>query len=108
MGKGRLALALLKRYARDHPDASFNDVQAAFPDKLQADSPMQFAAEQCVVARLDGLSDSARRRFFIGDGERIELSDGVAVVSREWNLHNIQNLLGRKDDDDDDECCREA
>lgn len=96
MGKRRLVLALVKRYARENPDAVFEDVRAAFPDELQADSPIQFTADhRCVVARIDALPSDFRTRFFIGDGQTIELKDGVMVVSREWNLFNIQNILRR-------------
>lgn len=96
MGKGRLVLALVKCYVRENPDAVFEDVRAAFPDELQADSPLQFTAgHRCVVARIDVLPSDARTRFFVDDGETIELKDGVIVVSREWNLFNIQNILRR-------------
>jgi hypothetical protein len=92
-GKGRLVLALVKRYVQDNPDAAFNDVRAAFPDHLQADSPTQFSEERRVVARFKDLPHAAQRRYFVGDGETIALRDCVAVVSREWNLGNIQNVL---------------
>jgi hypothetical protein len=92
-GKGRLVLALVKRYVRDNPGVTFNDVRSAFPDELQADSPIQFTKQGCVVARLDGLSSTARKRFHVGAGDTIELADGVIVVSREWNRFNIQNIL---------------
>jgi hypothetical protein len=95
MGKGRLVLTLVKRYVHENPGVAFEDVRFAFPDGLQADSPIQFTKQRCVVARLDDLSSAARKRFHVGDGETIELSDGVIVVSREWNRFNIQNILSR-------------
>jgi hypothetical protein len=95
MGKGRLVLALVKRFVRENPGRTFQDVQSAFPDQLQADSPIQFTKQRCVIARLDELPSEASTRFFAADGETIELSDGVMVVSREWNLVNIQNILRR-------------
>lgn len=94
-GKARLVLALVKRHVREKPGLAFQDLRSAFPDELQAESPIQFARERGVVARLDDLSGVARKRFFVGDGETIDLSDGVVVVSREWNLFNIQSLLRR-------------
>lgn len=95
MGKGRLVLALVKRYVRENPGVTFQDVRSAFPDELQAGSPIQFTKQRCVVARLDDLSSVARKRFHVGDGETIELRDGVIVVSREWNRFNIQHILKR-------------
>jgi len=35
----------------------------------------------------------AQRRYFVAEGEPLTLRDGVAVVTREWNLHNVQNVL---------------
>jgi hypothetical protein len=93
IGKGRLVLALVKRYASDHPAIAFDGLRAAFPDKLQADSPIQFDQLQCVVRRLVDVPMESRRRFFTAEEERVQLPDGAAVVSREWNVHNIQNVL---------------
>ncbi len=94
-GKGRLVLAIVKRYVREHQRVMFQDVRAAFPDELQADSPIQFSKQNCVVARLDDLPSAAHKRFHVGEGDFIELSDGPIVVSREWNRFNIQNVLRR-------------
>ena len=92
-GKGRLVLALVKRYAGDHASITFDELRATFPDSLQADSPSQFDRLRCVVSRLVDVPEESRRYFFVAEEERIQLPDGAAVVSREWNVHNIQNLL---------------
>lgn len=94
-GKGRLVLALVKRYVRDNPGVAFNDVRSAFPDELQADSPIQFTKQGCVVARLDDLSSTARKRFHVSAADTVQLADAVIVVSREWNRFNVQNILRR-------------
>ena len=93
MGKARLVLALVQRYAGEHPRVTFERLREAFPDNLQADSPLQFSGMRCVVARLDRVPAGSTRRFYTADDERIVLCDAVAVVWREWNLHNIQNVL---------------
>jgi hypothetical protein len=98
LGKGRLALALIKRYASEHREATFGQLRVAFPDHLQANSPIQFSSAQNVVARLDAIDRADLRRYFTGDGEPIELLDTTVVVSREWNRFNIQNLLQRARD----------
>jgi hypothetical protein len=90
-GKGRLVLALVKRYASDRQSITFDDLRVAFPDTLQADSPMQFSPLRCVVSRLADVPEEARRRFHLDEEDRVQLADGPAVVSREWNIHNIQN-----------------
>ncbi|CAN7599397.1 hypothetical protein LJR161_004405 [Variovorax paradoxus] len=92
-GKGRLVLALVKRYASDHPTITFDGLRAAFPDSLQADSPSQFDRMRCVVCRVADVPEESRRRFFMAEEECIQLPNETAVVSREWNLHNVQNVL---------------
>jgi hypothetical protein len=85
----------VKRHASDNPGASFEDVRAAFPDALQADSPIQFSSLRAVVARLDDVPAAARRRFHVDPEDLVRLSDCMAVVSREWNATNIKNVLAR-------------
>lgn len=92
-GKGRLVLALVKRYASDHPSIMFDDLRAAFPDRLQADCPTQFDRLRCVVSRLADVPEESRGRFHLDEEDQVQLADGEAVVSREWNVHNIQNVL---------------
>jgi hypothetical protein len=93
MGKGRLVLALVKRYVHDRPFVKFEDLYAAFPDKLQADSPVQFDKVRCVVSRLRDIPEASRDRFFSAEEDRIHLGDDTVAVSREWNVHNIQKVL---------------
>ena len=93
LGKGRLVLAIVRRYVMDHPRANLEAVRAVFPDSLQARSPIQFSRARSVVAKLDSLSPEFSRRYFVDEADRIALADGVVVVSREWNRFNIQNVL---------------
>lgn len=94
-GKGRLVLALVKRYVYDRPFVQFAELHDAFPDELQADSPMQFDKVQCVVSQLREIPEASQARFFSAEEERIHLGDDVVLVSREWNAHNIRNLLAQ-------------
>jgi hypothetical protein len=68
----------------------------AFPDKLQADSPMQFDKVRCVVRRLRDIPEASLKRFSRKDP--IQLGEDVVLVSREWNVHNIQNVLVRAEE----------
>jgi hypothetical protein len=93
LGKGRLVLAVVRRFVRDHPQARFADVLAAFPDRLQAETSVQFDKVRCVIRRPKDIYESSRRRFFVAAEELIHLNDDDIVVSREWNLENIQNVI---------------
>jgi hypothetical protein len=93
MGKGPLVLALVKRYVRDHPLSKFEEVHTAFPDRLQAQSPVQFDKIQCVVRRLRDIPEASLVRFFRNEEDRLHFGADVVLVSREWNVDNIQNVL---------------
>ena len=93
LNKRRLVLALVKRYVQDNPTTSFEQLLATFPDSLQANSPIQFHKMRCVVRRLREVPQDSQDRFFCEPGEPLQLGDDVAVVSGEWNQHNIQNVL---------------
>ena len=93
LGKARLVLALVNRYVGDHAQTTFSSLRQAFPDSLQALSPIQFSSTQIVVAKVHDLTVSEMRRFFVGPGETIQLLDGEVAVSREWNRFNIKNVL---------------
>ena len=92
-GKARLVHALVSAHLRRHPSTVFADLLAAFPDRLQSDSPLQFDRLRCVVKPLDLVPPASMRHFFDKPGERVQLADGPVLVSREWNLHNIRNVI---------------
>lgn len=92
-GKGRTVLAVVARHVREHPEITFGELRAAFPDLLQASSPTQFSAVRAVVARLESLTAADQKRFFTKPEEVLKLADGVVVVSQEWNLFNIRTFL---------------
>jgi hypothetical protein len=95
LGKGRLVLALVRRYVADHPMGTFAELVKVFPPSLQAVSPLQFSGVRTVVARIEDVPEQEASRFFLGQGETISLADGEVAVSREWNLVNIQNVLAQ-------------
>ena len=94
-GKGRTVLAVVTRYAKEHPQITFDELRATFPDLLQASSATQFSKLHAVVVRRDSLIESEHKRFHIAEDDLVRLSDGVATVSREWNVDNIRTFLAR-------------
>lgn len=90
-GKGRLVLAIVKRYVADHPGITYAQLEAAFPRELQGSGG--------VVATIDAANHiyavSGRKRHFLEPEEQIELADSKIVVSSQWGVRNIDGLLGR-------------
>lgn len=93
LGKGRLVLAVLKKYVAENPGISFNDLKMVFPDYLQGDSDLQFSGTQVVFSRVAEIETDEMKRFFIKDEELIQIEDSEIAVSREWNYQNIQNFI---------------
>ena len=91
-GKGKLVLAVVKKYVDDHPSDTFKDLQTAFPDKLQGGKG---------VVRLDSSVSptdkgiGGKKRYFVKASDIIVLpSSGEKVlVSIDWGIGNIENFI---------------
>ena len=88
-GKGRLVLAVIKQYVSDNPDLTYDDLQSAFPKKLQGSIGV-FNKLSYVISRY---GDKNHKRHFIKDDEVIGLSDCHIAVSTEWGAGNINNFI---------------
>lgn len=90
-GKGRLVLAIVKRYVADHPGITYAQLEEAFPKELQG----SFGVVATIDAANHIYADSGRKRYFLAPEEQIELADSTIAVSTEWGVRNIDRLLGR-------------
>jgi len=91
LGKGRLILAVVKRYVALNPDISFAQLEKSFPKSLQGSIG--------VVATLAQANDvyarDERPRHFLNTGDMIELQDGPVAVCTQWGIGNIDAFLRR-------------
>ncbi len=90
-GKGRLALAILKKYVEDSPQITYSELENVFHKSLQGSSGVfssQHEAEEI-------FSSSSRRRHFLKPEELISLSDTTIAVSSQWGVGNIDNLISK-------------
>lgn len=78
--KGRLVLEIVKKYVKDNPKITYQELKNIFPDNLQANSQFQFSDIQTVVMKIEDI---------------IYLADTKIAVSREWNRENIQNFINK-------------
>lgn len=84
LSKNRLVLAVVKQYVKDKQPKDFNELEKAFPKKLQG--------SKGVVKRDQDLSHTERKekRFFVDAGDEIILADGTkARVCTQWTSSNI-------------------
>lgn len=88
-GKGRLVLAVVKRYVEMNPSTNFAELQRAFPSICQGSSGVVATTEQANQI----YTISGRKRHFLERGDLIQLQDGPAAVSNQWGIGNIQKFI---------------
>ena len=86
-GKGRLVLAVIEAYVRQHPTITYHQLKNKFPDSLQRSET--FTHEHEAIARV-GI-----RRNFVAVHEIIQLVDARIAVSNQWGINNIHRFLDR-------------
>ena len=90
-GKGRLVLAIVKKFVEDNPSLTYSDLENTFHKNLQGYGGVlatQHDAEQIY-------SNTSRRRHFLKPQELIKLSDVTIAVSSQWGSGNIDNLISK-------------
>jgi hypothetical protein len=88
-GKGRLALALVRKYIEDHPSIQFADLQQAFPKKTQGALGVFATLEdaQAIFAKW------GFKRHFIEEDELLKVGSTTVAVCSQWGIGNIGNLI---------------
>lgn len=89
-GKNRLVLAIVKKYMKEHPDTTSEQLLSTFDRSLQGSLG--------VVRELDEVKRSYsdyERRFFISSNEVIRTATETCVVCTQWKKDNIGNMVAR-------------
>lgn len=94
-GKGKLVLSVIREHVSKNTTITFDQLVNDFPDRLQANSAIQFSEIQAVVKKFDEITDSEKKRFHVNPDEIITVSNTHVAVSREWNKENILNFINR-------------
>ncbi len=89
LGKGRLVLAVVKRYVEANPAITFAQLEKTFPKRIQGSNGVAVTAAQANHI----YSTTGRRRHFLDASELIELQDGPVAVSSQWGIGNIDRFL---------------
>jgi len=90
-GKGRLALAILKKYVEDHPNVSYSELEHVFHKSLQGSNGVFSSLHEAEEI----FSNTSRRRHFLKPDELISLSNITIAVSSQWGVGNIDNLISK-------------
>ena len=77
--KGKVVLAVVKKYIQDNPETTYNQAKDIFTDKINTGFILTLEEEK---ERID-----KRKRHFMKDDERITLKDNRVIVVRQgWSL----------------------
>lgn len=80
--KGRLVLAVVKKYVLEGKAANFAELKKAFPDSLRGGSGVVQLADK-IPNKDKGIGGT--KRYYTNDDERVELPSGeIAMVSNQW------------------------
>jgi hypothetical protein len=91
-GKGKLVLAVIKEFVRDHNKYSYSDLEKIFPKKIQGSIGV-FGKYNDIFKQY---KDINHKRHFLNENEIIQLHDGEKiVVSKEWGKENIKKFIDR-------------
>lgn len=89
LGKGRLALEIIKYYFNQHKDKSFEVLITDF-DSITHSQPI---IETLEVGKSNA-QITGRRRYFLNDDDILVADNGVQyVVSSQWNKNNIEDMI---------------
>ncbi len=90
-GKGRLVLAIVKRYVEAHPATTFAKLQQAFPKHCQGSLGVVATVEQANEI----YTTTARKRHFLDPEDVIQLPDSTVAISSQWGIGNIDRFIAQ-------------
>ena len=87
--KGRLVLAVVKKYASDNPDVDKSALEKAFPKKCQGSSGVFKTLDEANNI----VSETGHKRHFLKPDDVIALANEKVVVSNQWGVGNIDQFI---------------
>jgi len=89
LGKNRLVLSTIRRYAQDHPGLTFASLEKIFPKRLQGAMGC-FDTQENAQKILD---ETGYKRHFLNPDELVELADSKIAVCTQWGIGNIGKFI---------------
>lgn len=87
--KGRLVLAIIKKYVLDNPAIDYSGLLDVFPKKIQGSSGVFLKVEE---AR-EIYKRTGHKRNFLKKEELVALSDCTIAICSQWGSENIGNVI---------------
>lgn len=89
-GKNRLVLAVVKKYAENHPNITAEELIRTFDRSLQGSLGVVKTVNEIKMSSAD-----SERRFFLKPNELIKTSTAQCAVCNQWAVFNIGNFIAR-------------
>lgn len=89
-GKNRLVLAVVKKYMKENPDTTAEELLEIFDKSLQGSLGVVRILDEVKVNYSD-----YKTRFFMLPNEQIKTSTKNCVVCTQWGIANIGNIVTR-------------
>lgn len=92
-GKGKLVLAVVKKYVEDNAPSSFADLQKAFPTGIQGGGKGVVSLSASVSNKDKGIGGGIKR-YYVDASDIITLPSGeVVLVCSQWGASNIGKFI---------------
>lgn len=89
-GKGRLVLAILKKYIQNNPNVTYSELSKIFPSNLQGSK----GVFSTVTDANKIYEETGHKRHFLDQEDLIILNDNIKIaISSQWGIGNIKNML---------------
>lgn len=95
LGKGQLAIAVIERYMKEHPNLSYDELKATFPDSMMGNALklIGLIVKEEDVKNAPYSYQKKAYGFFKADRRYKDVNGTEFFVSNYWNITNIQNII---------------
>ena len=95
LGKGQLAVSIIEKYMKEHPDLSFGELKEIFPDSMMG-STLKLIGLIVKAEDVKNAPYSYQKKaygFFKADRRYKDVNGVEFFVSNNWNITNINNII---------------
>lgn len=95
LGKGRLAVAVIEKYMKEHPELTFDELKKTFPDTMMGDALklMGLIVKADVMKEAPYSYQKKVYECFKTERKYKDVNDVEFYVSNNWNITNIQSII---------------
>lgn len=95
LGKGQLAVAIIEKYMKEHPNKTFDELKTTFPDAMMG----EMLKLKGLIVKADDVKNSPYSYqkkvygYFKADRRYKDVNGEEFFISNNWNITNIQSII---------------